>query len=467
MLSFLIHECGAAAADLPQLVRLKSLLDAEESGTALSPQTRTPPPAPAPRDSTCLGFLLQRCASTDEVAQCAMLQMLHGLLTDEAHDVRVGGPATAHDSSLPPVPPVPPPPRSTAQHREHAAGTALPDSALPPPLCIPVPIVPGAGDWKGTVALLPSPTVSTQVPPTPCAAAEAVAEVRTSSDAASPKNRPAAVTDTPAGDDGGPVVPSLSERPPARPTHGTPGVAVAAAAAGAAAASPLPPRHPLYVPAYAGRMPRAAADVFATRSSATVRLLAGGAVRPSSAGPRAPRPMSVFAKRFIADMYERVSTPHAGAMSSPIPTQQSSHQPPPPPPAAPSASSLLLATGSGVYAARGRRASSGLARVALHGNTVAARSLPFTPAPPPGRVGGACSQARPVHPVSPRTAAAAETAPATPSAPPARPHSSLPRRDTSAAAADGGALVVVGARIRLPSLPTTRHLPARTVQRPS
>jgi hypothetical protein len=321
MLSFLIEKCGAAASDLPQLVKLSHLFLEEEEKAAVTSPLPTRPAVDVVShgnstnhvqavDNTMLGFLLDKCATAEEQVQCPVLQQMRGWLqeSDEtpeeaATEAKLGvSTVTAHVAG-----------KETAQLVENGAahsntvaesinhhdGTPAPEKAAsrtPAAAAvvaeIPTPILPGVGDWKGTITVYASPPPdlpppqSTENKNTATLPVQPEASVTTATDQAKRAHDEvsAAVTTS-----------HTAPTPPASSTGSQ-------------------PQHP-HVPSYAGRMPCPASEALAVRNSATVRLLSGigitraAASRPTSSLPPASRPMSGFAKRFISSLYDRVSAP--------------------------------------------------------------------------------------------------------------------------------------------------------------
>ncbi|CAG9577769.1 conserved hypothetical protein [Leishmania major strain Friedlin] len=362
------------------------------------------------KDNTALGFLLLHCALPEEQAQCTALQRLQGLLLEETHE---GGADESADGNFSPFrakpPTLAPAPTAAAvvanaikpphKHDHPAfsdvgamhqnwigATTAVPSPALPgtappprPRLSIPVPILPGAGEWKGTTYFraeeAASPQPSAQPVPRHAVSAASAADIsaagvdgnamsdETDALRASSPLQPSESKELPPSDDDkqaenkqAPVTVLLpshaaltKETCAAQTAHETP-AAGEGRRAELKAATPLRPRHTPHTSSYAGRMPCPVSEALAARNSATARLLAGsGATRAASETPPVSRPMSEFAKRFVMRLYERPCTPCVEATSSPIPRQHQHHTQHPP---------QMLAAGSGVDAARGRRASS-------------------------------------------------------------------------------------------------------------
>lgn len=490
MLSFLLDKCGTASSELPQLVRLNALL-AEENNTnesngsntlnratvaatmpkdtaappprsSFSPPTPVSPTVQARKDHTMLGFLLDRCATAEERQQCPMLEQMRTWLSEEGTEEkavveqRADAPAI-NKAAVAATSAVSNNVASAAQHdQQQQQQTTAETSTTPPVMAIPLPILPGAGDWRGTITVhgavapvVSSPAYSSPIAP-PCSTTAAPQEVTESTKDHKEKEEDGLVLSA----------------PPQLPPH-PPGAAAAAAAA-----------------VYAGRMPCPASEALAARNSATVRLLAGAGVgtsskpstRPSSSLPPASRPTSGFAKRLMADLYERVTsnaittaTPRAGTTSAAIPYSQ--------------AQLLTHATGSGVRAAREhhqhqqqlRYAPTGTepwhagAAAAVRGGSAqrAGRATPltpsrYTPTPPPSNsrrhsgpdqhVGGRRSSlSRPPPPplpppVLPTVAGRPpRVLPAAVAAMVGRQAAPVP------GCADPMGLMVVGARIRLPS----------------
>ncbi|CAJ1990511.1 hypothetical protein conserved [Leishmania donovani] len=526
------------ATQAPTSLPLAAPTVAPAEGTRVERQAAEPPTpsvsTPA-KDNTALGFLLHHCARPEEQAQCTALQRLHGLLLEETHE---GGADESVDGNFSPLRAKPPtvapahaaaavvadaikPPHKHdhpalsdvgAMHQNWMGATtavpspALPGSAPPPPpwLSIPVPILPGAGEWKGSTYFRAETAASPQplAQPVPrhavsAASATDVAAVGVDRNAMSNGSDalransplpPSASKELPPSDDDKqaenkqapatvllPSHASLTEETCAAQTaHETP----AAGEGGRAelkATTPLRPRHTPLTPSYAGRMPCPASEALAARNSATARLLAGGgATRAASETPPASRPMSEFAKRFVTGLYEKVGTPCVEALSSPIPWQHQHHTRHPP---------QVLAAGSGVGAARGRRASSERSllraplaemwqsrqaddayhvppaqeRVSLLAQKVATRPMLRTPTPlqHDHQHGGTGSEPLRPHRIVPHRPAAGSPA-VLPSARPLRRHSTFPH---SAEGSSGTAaveplsdLMVVGVRIRLPVL---------------
>ncbi|KAG5473983.1 hypothetical protein CUR178_04093 [Leishmania enriettii] len=558
MLSLLIDQCGADASDLPQLVRLNELIRAEgeeagggSSTTHSPPTTQAPPsplaapvtasvevtrvawqtakfsawPAPTPgEDHTMLGFLLTRCPRPEEQAQCTVLQQLHGLLLEETHEGSANEKADVsfvHHTTAPahPAPSAVEDTIKPVQRQGHSvilgviaahdnwidATTAVPSPALPhslpsSPLSVPVPILPDAGDWKGTTTFFHAETVAASplsappvtMPPVPAAAATGVAAAVTERSATT-RGIDALRTHAP------PLLPartelrpkdneqqsegnrelatvllsthaSLSEEPSAsQSAHKVLAVGEGRRAESGAAA-PLPPHYAPHLRPYGGRMPCAVNEALAARGSATAWLLAGGrATRPASATPSASRPKSGFARRFVAGLYERVSMTRAGALSSPILPHQRRH---------PQHLPQALAAGSGVGAARGHRACSDSSplqghlagswhggqkvgagrvsltqeRVSLLAQDVVTRPLFSTTAPleyghPNGAVGSGSLRPHRACPYHPGIGSPAVL----PGLRPSRPASSLPRSGGTSAVEPLTSLMVVGTRIHLPS----------------
>lgn len=443
MLSLLIDECGADASELPQLVRLNELIRAEEEGTgggsiaAHTPVATPGPPSPplasptlAPaevirtekqaagsdtlsvptsaKDNTVLGFLLHHCAGLEEQAQCTALKQLHGLLLAETREEGADESANGNFSPLRAKPPTAAPAYAanavaadatkpshkhdhptlsdvSAMHQNWMGATtavpspALPGTAPPPPLSIPVPILPGAGEWKGTTYFRAETAASLQPSTQPmlrhavsAASAIGAASVRVDGNAMSdgadalrphPPLQPSARKGLPPSDDDKQAENKQTAATVLFPSHASPTEETCAAQAadeapaagedGRAelkATTSLRPRHTPHMPSYAGRMPCPVNEALAARNSATARLLAGGGMaRAASETPPASRPMSEFAKRFVAGLYERGGTPCVEALSSPIPQQHQHHTQHP---------TQMLAAGSGVGAVCGRRASS-------------------------------------------------------------------------------------------------------------
>ncbi|KAG5473701.1 hypothetical protein LSCM1_04328 [Leishmania martiniquensis] len=371
---------------------------------ASKPATRSVPTPPD--DHTMLSFMLNHCASPEEKAQCTVLQRLHGLLLGEtleegasweadgnliqstaasrlsasAHPAfsfveDVSRPAQRHDRLAPSG-------VTATQESRSDTTTAAPLSALPhpapsPALSIPVPILPDAGAWKGAMTFFHADTALVSRPSSSVvavclvsgAATTGVAVAVTDRDATDDKGNaicantpPSLITKTellpqngewhPKGDRELATVPpspaSLTrESSASQAAHEVPAESEGGRAESEAAA-PLLPHYAPHRPSYAGQMPRPVSEALAARNSATARLLAGdGATRPACATPPVPRPVSGFAKRFVAGLYERVSVTRGEVLSSPIPPHQRRHSLQLP---------QLLAAGSGVGAARGHRA---------------------------------------------------------------------------------------------------------------
>ncbi|GET90301.1 hypothetical protein, conserved [Leishmania tarentolae] len=367
----------------------------------------TPSGPASSKDNTMLGFLLHSCVCPEEQAQCPMLHQLHRLLREEMHE---GGANELANVNVSPLRAEPPAVASAQTSTAVAADTikpphqhdypalsdatamcqnwrgtaaAVPSSVVPgtappppppPPLDIPVPILPGAGKWKeatnfrAETAASPQPlaqparmgAVSAAVVTSVAAAGTDKQSMSDSTDtfrAHSPR-RLSAGTALPLCDDDEKAPTAVSPSTHASRTEETRAapVALKVLAAGGSgraelkATTSLGPRHTPHPPSYAGRMPCPVNEALAARNSATVRLLAGGGrTRASPETTLMSRPMSGFSKRFLMGLYERVSTPCAEALPSPAPRRQPHHTQHPP---------HMLAAGSGVGAARGRRASS-------------------------------------------------------------------------------------------------------------
>ncbi|CAJ1030642.1 hypothetical protein Q4I30_005573 [Leishmania utingensis] len=254
---------------------------------------------------------------------------------------------------------------ATHEQRSDATTTAplsaLLDSAPLLPPSIPVPILPDPGNWEGAVAFYPAATAAPTHPSTPPVPMHLVSAVAVTGIAAVAADRNAMRDGADALRANSPLLPSSSaELPPndddeqaernresgvvlfpapasctdetsaAHATHVEPAAGEGGRAELGAATLPLP-RYPPHPSFYAGRMPCPVNEALAARNSATLRLLAGcGATRWASSLSPTSRPTSGPAKRFTSGLYGRASTPRGGAFSSPIPSQQQRYTPHPP-----------------------------------------------------------------------------------------------------------------------------------------
>lgn len=543
MLAFLINKCGADVSELPQLVRLNHLLleEDEENGAAATVQpssqgtttattTTTTTAASAatsaaemstvaPKDASMLGFLLDKCASKEERAQCPVLQQMRGWLLQDAaaappenaanaqqpnalasvaHKAGLEAAATAASAAEKLVheedicchenktaaqgtasirPPPQPPTVATSTTPVHAAGEGSQKlSSMLPVTDIPVPILPGAGDWKGSITVYAAaPPLPTSSQPTANAPkpervdARHTANGRAGHEAATPSSTATTCVENNAVNKAAVTLPQgttpnqqSSEKRALADVTAANDIVTANPAATSAEPSRL--QHTT-LPSYAGRMPCPASEALAVRNSAAVRLLSGVGSRPSSGMPPASRPMSGFAKRLMADLYDRVSTPHT-VSGGPAAVAQSQ------------APTLTHAIGSGVRAAREhqqqlqhqkqwqQRSSSHeeTGEEPWH-NTAASHALHLTPALPAGRRTSGFEFRQRRSSLSNPAVARASRDP-TVVLPGVGPAGRTPRRPLSAVhgqpaaptpgSADLTGLVVVGARIRLPSAQPTR-----------
>ncbi|KPI88754.1 hypothetical protein ABL78_2133 [Leptomonas seymouri] len=360
MLSFLIEKCGADAAEVPQLVKLNNLLLEEDDGEAAAAPTVKPASqgdnnggarsgvvdSRRQSDNTMLSFLLDTCAVAEERMQFPVLQQMRSWLLQEAElpenateDIEANAPAAARRAKLDSAGTANPPGgsgSSTTRYdtfqldntMEGSKSPTLPplpattgnDPRVAPGANAPAPILPSSGSWKGstTACTSPSPLQASQPSLQASAARKAEAdsaETHTEGDAnaiSSCQKNSARHTDTKAPDYGG-----VMHR----------GLTGAKLSEGAVASSTLP-RSQRILPTYAGRMPCPASEAMSVLNSATVRLLSRAGVtskssRPSSVPPTSC-PMSGFTRRFMANLYERVSTlsPRAADASEAAPLSQ-------------------------------------------------------------------------------------------------------------------------------------------------
>ncbi|KPA80316.1 hypothetical protein ABB37_04597 [Leptomonas pyrrhocoris] len=533
MISFLVSKCGAEASELPQLVTLHRLLQEDEREGAAGASTAAKPVVQdyadkstphvvrsslAHADNSMLGFLLDRCATVEEQSQCPRLQQMRGWLLQEEESAKRENADAVHEPNVPAaatrtgwdgtgsakqregtgITPTPTHERIFHRHHENtttdrtpplspAAVTAA-EGAPPAPAMavIPVPILPGVGDWKGTITVLaPPPSPQTSQPARqPSKEGEAASVSVTEPAEGARKGSDTAVTETPVPFSKNEIL-AAGKKTPKHDKEQRSGPADAPPSGGAASSSTSPPPHPT-LSAYAGRMPRPASEALAVRNSATVRLLSGRGVRMSPSNlsspiPPASRPMSGFARRFMADLYERVSTPKTGVTAPLSPGSATGH-----------------ATGSGVRAAREHNPAHGQLQqqrqqqrqqtpstslaatraeawhagaaagvrgaTASRTGTVVAPPSRFTPVRPAGRR-ASDSEPRPRRNSLHRPAGVVGCPPSVvlpgvgAAARPVRPPSSAAYGQhvgTTSGCADPVGLMVVGAHIHLPSAPLSR-----------
>lgn len=401
MLAFLVDRCGAQQKELPQLVALRNLLRQEERGadfaaeeavtSAVAETPAAPPPQTASEtsrvfhtqpslsnaeplhqphhkegpNSSALGFILCNSASMEptgaEASNFPMLTELYNLLRHESEEgtqvppvavplTTVLSSSTAGASS---------PLIATASTAAYSASTVSGSA-------VPLPIVPTAGGWHGVFGA-PSGTTAGAPPPPPQFRhpSERPRNPSPLTTAASPPVSPPLAdraTVVPVGGASSriprkPRTTSATERHGGRPATemlSSPiqdGLETSSAQTAASSTSRghghgqdgTPPST-----STAGRMPCPPCELLANGHGLSNghRSPHGCGSETEAVGIGARQPLSHYARRFLSDLYERVSTPVS---------QFPSH-------------SSLCATGSGIKAARGRRTS--VDAVAMQANAV-------------------------------------------------------------------------------------------------